>query len=190
MAISPIYILIAQEVAEYNAKISKVFQHVDKSRVTTGLLYDYGLHLIDPVYYDGVALTDENYIDMEIWNALYGGMYSSKVNGNISLPTPDQMNARISSEGATSLAVIHLRYDMYRKDAIGSGSVKVVNEQIYDVNGKNPYEQKMLFAVAPKEKYYHGKTICFKFSSNLSVNNTGKTVKNLRDNFHHIVFAD
>ena len=79
-------------------------------------------------------------------------MYSSKVNGNISLPTPDQMNARISSEGATSLAVIHLRYDMYRKDAIGSGSVKVVNEQIYDVNGKNPYEQKMLFAVAPKEK--------------------------------------
>lgn len=117
-------------------------------------------------------------------------MYSSKVNGNISLPTPDQMNARISSEGATSLAVIHLRYDMYRKDAIGSGSVKVVNEQIYDVNGKNPYEQKMLFAVAPKEKYYHGKTICFKFSSNLSVNNTGKTVKNLRDNFHHIVFAD
>ena len=22
-------------------------------RVTTGLLYDYGLHLIDPVYYDG-----------------------------------------------------------------------------------------------------------------------------------------
>ena len=65
MAISPIYILIAQEVAEYNAKISKVFQHVDKSRVTTGLLYDYGLHLIDPVYYDGVALTDENYIDME-----------------------------------------------------------------------------------------------------------------------------
>ena len=73
MAISPIYILIAQEVAEYNAEISKVFQHVDKSRVTTGLLYDYGLHLIDPVYYDGVALTDENYIDMEIWNALYGG---------------------------------------------------------------------------------------------------------------------
>ena len=65
MAISPIYILIAQEVAEYNAKISKVFQHVDKSIVTTGLLYDYGLHLIDPVYYDGVALTDENYIDME-----------------------------------------------------------------------------------------------------------------------------
>lgn len=64
MAISPIF-LVAQEVAEYNAKISKVFQHVDKSRVTTGLLYDYGLHLIDPVYYDGVALTDENYIDME-----------------------------------------------------------------------------------------------------------------------------
>jgi len=61
------------------------------------------------------------------------------------------------------------------------------------VSAGNPailYEQKMLFAVAPKEKYYHGKTICFKFSSNLSVNNTGKTVKNLRDNFHHIVFAD
>ena len=65
MAISPIYILIAQEVAEYNAKISKVFQHVDKSRVTTGLLYDYGLHLIDTIYYDGLSLTDENYIDME-----------------------------------------------------------------------------------------------------------------------------
>ncbi|WP_314952086.1 hypothetical protein [Tannerella forsythia] len=74
---------------------------------------------------------------------------------------------------------------MYRKDAIGSGSVKVVNEQIYDVNGKNPYEQKMLFAVAPKEKYYHGKTIRFKFSSNLFVNNTDRVVKNLQVNFNN-----
>ena len=67
MAISPIFLVTQEEIDEQmkTRQLSKVFQHVDKSRVTTGLLYDYGLHLIDPVYYDGVALTDENYIDME-----------------------------------------------------------------------------------------------------------------------------
>jgi hypothetical protein len=34
-----------------------IFEHVDKSKITTGLLVDYGLQIIAPEYFDGVPAT-------------------------------------------------------------------------------------------------------------------------------------
>jgi len=175
----------AQELTLYNSKMNSIFQYVNKSSISTGILHDFGLHLIDPIHYNGVAMNDENYIDIDVWKSLYWGIYSSKVNNNTVLLTPDQMNTLISNEASTSLAVMHLKYDIYRQDAVSAGLVTVNNEQIYDVSGKNPYEQKMLFVIAPKEKYYYGKTVSFKYNPNLFVNNTGKTVSSLQINFNN-----
>ena len=59
---------------------------MDHSRVITGLLSDYGLHVIPPEYYDGV-LRDSNEVDISTWRSLYGGIYSSRFNGISNLPT-------------------------------------------------------------------------------------------------------
>jgi hypothetical protein len=177
--------LPGQTVAEYENRITSIFQNVDKSRVSTGLLYDYGVHLIDPVYYNGTLLSDSNYVDIDIWNCLYWTMYSTKVNNNISLQTPDQISAKIDSEGTTSLAVIHLKYNKFKDNAITSGLLTVSNDKLYDVSGKNPYEEKMVFAIAPKNAYFASNTATFKFNSNLNINNTGKTVKSLQINFNN-----
>ena len=64
--------LPGQTVTDFNNQTTSIFQNVNKSRVTTGLLYDYGVHLIDPIYYNGTLLMDSNYVDIDIWNSLSG----------------------------------------------------------------------------------------------------------------------
>jgi hypothetical protein len=177
--------LWGQTLTDYDNQINSIFQNIDKSRVSTGLLYDYGVHLIDPIYYNGTLLSDSNYVDIDIWNSLYWTMYSTKVNNNISLQTPDQISSIIDTEGATSLAVMHLKYTKFMDNAITSGLLTVSNDKLYDVSGKNPYEEKMIFAIAPKNAYFASNTATFKFNSNLNINNTGKTVKSLQINFNN-----
>ncbi|MDR2886829.1 MAG: hypothetical protein LBV26_02330 [Bacteroidales bacterium] len=38
----------------FTVRMSHIFQPVDKSRITTGLLADYGLQMADPEYFNGV----------------------------------------------------------------------------------------------------------------------------------------
>lgn len=177
--------LSGQTITDFNTQTTSVFQNINKSRVTTGLLYDYGVHLIDPIYYNGTLLTDSNYVDMDIWHSLYWTMYSTKVNTNTSLPDPDQISTKVDNEGITSLAVMHLKYNKFRDDAISAGLLTVSNGKLYDVSSKNPYEEKMIFAIAPKNGYFNSNTATFKFNSNLSINNTGKTIKSLQINFNN-----
>ena len=77
--------LIAQNPGQaYTNRMDSIFQYVDKNRITTGLLSDYGLQMVEPVYYDGVP-ADSNYVDMDTWRMLYSGMFTSKINNNVSL---------------------------------------------------------------------------------------------------------
>jgi hypothetical protein len=57
--------------------MNHIFQYVNKSRISTGLLYEYGLQIVDPAYFNGIP-ADSNYVDMDAWVMLYAGMYSSK----------------------------------------------------------------------------------------------------------------
>ncbi len=49
--------------AFYN-RVSYVFQHVDTSPVTTGLLLDCGVEFMNLGNFDGVALTENNYVSL------------------------------------------------------------------------------------------------------------------------------
>ena len=174
----------SQEI-DYDEQITSIFQNINKNRVSTGLLYDYGLQIIDPIYYDGVLLADSNYVDIDIWKSLYWGIYSSKVNNTISLTSPDLLSSNIEAANANSLAIMHIKYDKFKDNSITSGLLTVQNNQLYDVAGQNPYEQKMLFAIAPKNLYFESKTVSFTFNSNLYINNTGKTIRYLQINFNN-----
>ncbi|MDR2967993.1 MAG: putative lipase [Tannerellaceae bacterium] len=185
LAISSVMAAFGQNTTEYTDQMNGIFQNVDKSRISTGLLYDYGLQLIDPIYYDGTLLTDSNYVDMDVWKTLYWGVYSSKVNNNVTLQTPDQVAAKVESASGGSLAVMHIKYDKYKDNAVNTGLIRVQNDQIFDIAGKNPYEQKMLFAIAPNKQYFGSLTVSFMFNSNLHINNTGKTIRTLQVNFNN-----
>jgi hypothetical protein len=73
---------------EYTDRMNSIFQQTNKSRIATGLLSDYGLQMVEPAYFNGVP-ADSNYVDMDTWKMLYAGMYSSKINNNVSLALPE-----------------------------------------------------------------------------------------------------
>jgi len=66
----------------YTDTMNAIFQHIDKSKITTGLLVDYGLQIVAPEYFNGIP-SDSNYVDMETWISLYCGIYDAKINDRI-----------------------------------------------------------------------------------------------------------
>ena len=131
----------------FRAKMSFVFQYVNKDKVPTGILSDYGLQLIEPNGFDGI-LTDTNYVDFSVWKQLYFGMYDSRINTKVSLQEPQLMYNNI--KGRNSLAIMHFYYNKLDDNAVNKGLLRFENEQIKEVTGAaSPYLQKELFAVSP-----------------------------------------
>jgi hypothetical protein len=131
--------VLAQNPAqEYKTRMDHIFMYMDKSRITTGLLSDYGLQMVDPVYFNGIP-ADSNYVDMDIWKQLYIGMYGSKINSNVSLTAPETVYNQIEKavhSTATPIAVMHFQYNKLNDDAVKQGLVAVVNGQIREMVGK------------------------------------------------------
>ena len=86
---------------EFTDRMNHIFQYVDKNKIASGLLSDYGLQLIEPEYFNGVP-ADSNYVDMDAWRMLYLGMFSSKINSNGSLTNPETVFDAIDAAAYTS----------------------------------------------------------------------------------------
>lgn len=129
--------LLAQDTPdEYQERINYIFANVDPSKVTTGLLSDYGLQIIPPEYYDGV-LRDSNEIDINAFRTLYAGMDNSRFNSTCQLPSQDTVFNAISqsiteSGQAIPIASMCIEYNCFRDDAYTAGLVTVTNDQIFD----------------------------------------------------------
>ncbi len=173
---------------EFTDRMNYIFQPTDKSRVTTGLLSDYGLQMVEPGYFNGVP-ADSNYVNMDTWKMLYSGIYTSKINSNISLTSPETVFTQIESTThatAVPVAMMHYQYNQLNENAVNLGLLQVVNDQIIDVPGAaSPYLTKQLFAVAPKALLFDGPTARFVFKSNLFYKNVNKTVQKREINFNN-----
>ena len=179
-------LLFAQTVEEeITNRMNYVFEKVNRGNVVTGILGNYGVQPIPLEYYDGIP-ADSNFVDLRIFTMLYAGVYSAKFNNNISLITPDELSQRIegySSGGAIPVGIMHYRYNRFKEDAVELGLVNVINEQIVEITGKNPYETLDLFAAGPKEVIIEGGDISFIFPSTLRMSNVNKSVQNLEIRF-------
>ncbi len=167
--------------------INHIFEHVDKSRITTGLLSDYGVQMVNISGFDGTP-ADSNYVNINTWKKLYAGIYTSKINSNIYLDSPDDVDDMISSatDSPIPLAMMHYSYNKLNDDAISQGLLQVLNNQIYDVQGAaSPYFTRQLFAVAPKSLEFNSLTASFVFNSDLWYTNSGKTIQKLEVNFNN-----
>jgi hypothetical protein len=179
---------------EYTDRMNYIFQYVDKTRITTGLLVDYGLQIVEPEYFDGIP-ADSNYVDMDTWKMLYSGIYTSKINDSINLVLPDtvfdMINKTVSLYGATPVAMMHYQYNQFREDALSAGLVSIVNDQIKEPKASliskrvSPYITKQLFAAAPKEVYFDSPFVRFVFMQNLWHTNVNKTIQKREINFNN-----
>ncbi|MDR2886827.1 MAG: hypothetical protein LBV26_02320, partial [Bacteroidales bacterium] len=162
-------------------RMNHIFQPVDKSRVATGLLADYGLQMADPEYFNGVP-ADSNFVDMDTWRMLYSGMFTSRINNNVSITNPETVFTQIDNAThatAVPVAMMHWQYNVLKEDALTLGLMQVVNgDQLQDVpNAASPYDTRQLFAAAPKKLWFGELAVSFVFKSNLWHTNVGKTIQ-------------
>lgn len=166
----------------FRAKMSSVFQYVNKEKVPTGILVDYGLQLVNPDTYNGVP-TETNSVNFSIWKQLYFGMYDSQINGKVNLQEPQILFNNI--KGSKALAVMYYQYNKLADDAVSRGLLRFENEQIKEVLGTaSPYLSKELFAVTPCETIFESASVTFVFDRQNYVSNTGLTVNKLEINYN------
>ena len=141
--VSPTRTITPDGVIEYSSAyadaMDSIFQHVDRSPVSTGLLMDYGLQLTDVTRFNG-TLQSNNYTSRTVWQTLYGSLYSMIFNANATLPDPSAMDGTISGflsagPGSTYIAMLHFDYEKFRSDAVSSNLVYISNNQIFDTQG-------------------------------------------------------
>lgn len=148
---------------EVKEKMDHVFEYIDKSKIETGLLSDYGCWLIDPYTYNG-TLTADNYVSMESWKMAYLGIYTSRINGNAVLKEPGQL---FDGLDAKSPALLRMKYNRVDENALADGRLITVNEQLHETGkiGYALYPKRDLFAVGfPRTEYNPAVSFTFRCS--------------------------
>ena len=99
--------LIAQTDAYRNA-INPVFQNLDNSLITTGLLWDYGVNLAEPLEYDGTLTSDNQMTRME-WGLLYANLLTQKIkNTSYSMASQETIKNSIISYNASDVDKVNI----------------------------------------------------------------------------------
>lgn len=144
---------------EIKEKMDVVLEHIDKSKIETGILADYGAWLIDPNMYNGV-LSEENYTSLGLWKLLYISAYTSQINGNSNLKEPESVFNGLQND---SPAMLYLQYNSIDELAVEKGILTFENEQLRETgSGTSPYIKKELFAIALPDKEYK-RSVSFTF---------------------------
>lgn len=172
----------------YANRMQHIFDSIDQSKVYTGFLKDYGLRFANMELCDGV-LTESNYVNPAEWQSLYTSLYSMRV-GNVaaSMLSPQTVStnlkaAQSNNEEHVPIAVQSYNYQQYKSSALTNGDVTVIDEKIYDVIGRNPYDTKILFAALPIKQHFQGSSISFILPSNLVFSNVSSNVSQVQVDF-------
>ena len=99
--------------------ITRVFQAVDKTRITSGILEEYGLQFIDHTPFTGTnGYSAANQLTINSWRALYGDLCGARINSNAqamtSLATVNQALERYAGDANVELPILHFDYHSIR----------------------------------------------------------------------------
>ncbi len=171
----------------YADRMEHIFGNIDKSKVTTGYLKEFGIRFADMESCNG-SLSSSNFVTENEWHALYNSLYTMRV-GTVAMgmASPQSVKANCNTQQNNTsnvlLAVQHYNYQQYKKFARKAGDVIVFGDRIFDVAGRNPYETKTLFAVTPLKQYLQGDTFTFKVPSSLIYTNVGLSLSQIQIDF-------
>lgn len=171
----------------YANRMQYIFSNINKSKVTTGYLKEFGVRFANIESCTGV-LNTSNYLTPKEWNGIYSSLYSMRVGTvaqNMTAPSIVSTNLKTAQSNSNDIliAVQHYNYQQYKTNAYTNGDVIITNDKIYDVTGRNPYDSKTLFAITPLKQHLQGTNFNFKLPSNLIYSNVGLTISQINIDF-------
>jgi hypothetical protein len=173
--------------SNYSNKMKHIFGNINKTKVTTGYLKEFGIRFNEIEAYNGF-IDPENFVDITQLESLHSSLYTMRI-GNVAsnLVTPNTVSNNLKTAQNNTedilLAVQHYNYQQYKINAVNNGDVWISNGQINDVTGRNPYDTKTIFAVAPLKQEIQGNTFNFKVPINLIYTNVSLSINSIQIDF-------
>ncbi len=168
------------DTSTYDKKMDFIFQHIDKSQITTGLLSEYGIDFMKLNNFTGSSLNDSNYTSLSDWRMLYGSIYSMQLQQNSAVPALAGINTQVDqlNTQTNTISFVGLYYKYNSINANASSLFYASNGQLYDVVGRtqNPYDNNELFAFAPTVQTIVAGTTSFLFNNSNIYSNTTATI--------------
>lgn len=191
------FLLSAQIYVDNNWKnaINPTFQNLDKTKIQSGILLDYGMEFTDVTAYNGV-LTDTTYVNANILGDIYKTLFMSKVVAD-TVHTPifnrhaynwskERYKATKDSSSVYVLSGLLYEYQKFNTNALAQNKITVTSNKYYNkyINGvwQNPYETKKAFALTTPIQQSRSKKVYFKLPSSLFLSNLDSQIANIQVN--------
>jgi len=126
---------------QWKNAINPIFQNLDKSKISSGMLLDYAMEFTDVTAYNGV-ITDTTYINANVVGDVYKTLFMSKVVADTT-HTPlydrysynwarERFNATKDSAGVYILTGLLYEYQKFNENALAQNKIRVINNRYYD----------------------------------------------------------
>ncbi len=92
--------LLAQ-VNDYYDRMNFIFGGIDKTKVHTGLLKEFGIRFNEVEAYNG-SFSSTNYVDATQWHSLYSSFYTMRIGTNTPMDAPDVVTGFIETQKNTN----------------------------------------------------------------------------------------
>lgn len=164
---------------EVRDSLNYMFLHLDKTRVPTGLLYDYAVNYIEFESFDGVSPADSLFYECEMADAFIHDLSEARVNSNRPF-SGGLVSSNILGAASDSLQVnigfIAAAYNKFASDALSNNLVAYSSGQFYDVYSGgtwlNPYDSAYVFClIAGSSNVLSSSNVTFSFSENCFFSN-------------------
>lgn len=155
--------------AEVRAQIESIFEHLDKSRIPTGLLRDYSTDLVDYSIFDG-TLNESNIANLTTYEYVLRSVRTSSVTSSYPfdsvLGIMDGM-AEATTSSSIPISIAAFKYNYVADNSITDGLFQRVGDKVYDVydsdqNWVSPYRESYVVAFAPSVETFKAGEYTFK----------------------------
>ncbi len=166
---------------------------MDKTKITTGLLREYGIDFINQDNFNGQTLHDSNWVNLTDWRVLYASLYSQQITNASNMVYLDSINNRLNRFSTSNLPIAFVGLDYYFNgldtNAVSKNLIKIVGGKLYDdsitatqakIIKPSAYIKYNAFAFAATQQRIYVGNNTFIFRPELFYTNTGKTISQIQ----------
>ena len=161
------------------SSLDEMFDNLDKTKIPTGILLDYAVDLVDFSKFDGISLTDSNYVHCQTFEDILRSVRSAAINrdsfGDINWTMESFKTPLV--DNSVNIGVVFYKYNYIKATALTDGLIEYdsINEKVSDAyqNGiwLNPYSESYIFAFSPSSNVCVSGTMTYHFSTDFLFNN-------------------
>lgn len=164
------------------SSLDKMFKNLDKSKVSTGLLLDYAMDLIDFEKYNGKFLADSNYVSIMDFQDMLSSVYSAHLEksgiGNVA----EIIDNFVRKSDNVKIGIVLYKYNYIRPNAIKDDLIvfdetsEMVSDKYIDGNWVDPYGEEIVFGCTPSTSL-NTNTVIYKIDNNYYFSNVNNVKK-------------